>query len=130
MALYNSVKKISAVAGADLTGKVGYFVAFNASAQLVVATTAQGPVDGVLTQDGTSGQAVSYAVPDGGRVPVVAGAALAAGAAIACGADGRAVAFTATLNGNQCWGVLMEAAAAADDFVQCAFFPKDVGVTP
>jgi hypothetical protein len=129
MALYNTVKKLTGVAGEDLTGKVGYFVVFNASAQLVVATSAQGPVDGILTLDGESGRAVSYAVPDGGRVPVVAGATLAAGAAIACGADGRAVAYVPDVSGNQCWGVLMEA-AVANDVVQATFFPKDSGLTP
>jgi hypothetical protein len=121
---YNSVKEISAVAGEDLTDKVGYFVEFDSAAELVVATTAQAAAAGVLTLEGLEDRTVKYAVPDGGHVPVMAGEAIAVGDKIAVGADGRAVALAAGGVGR---GVALEASTAADQLIKVAHYFSGIG---
>lgn len=120
MASYDNCGVISAVAGADLSAALYKFGVWNASQQVVVASSAQGQVDGIIGEAVTSGQVTQLIKPDGGITKVMAGAAITAGAKVASDASGRAITYVEAVN-NLCQGIAIDAAAAAGDIIRIQF---------
>lgn len=118
MAWEDNVRTISAEVGSAV---LPYrFVNFAADGQVDYAAAAQGKVDGIALEDGdAAGKVIPIALP-GCVCKVVASAAIAKGARIATTNDGKAVTLGAA-NGNQAWGVALEAAGAAGDVISVLF---------
>lgn len=125
MAGTNQAQAIPVVSGEDLTGDLYKFAVINSSGQMVVNTTAQGAVDGIVNEEvDAAGKGTSMLIPNGGRAKILLGATLAAGALVASGSDGRAVAAGATA-GNKAVGRLM-AGGDAGEVVDMLFAFKDI----
>ncbi len=92
----------------------GSFVKQNATGVIVAADPNDLVIGVALTAAVAADAALAVAKMDGGRVPMLAGAAITQGAAVTSDASGRAV--TAT-TGDSIFGHAAQAAGAADVFV-------------
>lgn len=126
MAVEENVDCISVVAGESLTAGLFKFGVYDSSGNIVVQTTAQGAVAGVIYMNVASGGVFPLATR--GRVKVIAGAAITAGAKVATDGAGKVIAWVDAV-GNNCVGFAMEAAAASGDVtaIQLGGAASDVG---
>jgi hypothetical protein len=86
------------------------------------SATATEEIDGISMEAvaaGNAGLAVPCARPNGCKVEITAGAAVAAGALVMSDATGRAITATAT---NSVHGKALTAAAAADEVITILFY--------
>jgi len=115
MAYENALKKITGVAGADLSAKQYYAVNYGAAGAVTLFTTAGGIPAGFLQNAPESGQSAEVALRcAGGITKATAGAAISAGADVMVAATGKLATGTAT---NQKIGVALEAATADGDVI-------------
>lgn len=128
MAYYDNCKTISAVAGEDLSSTGLYrFGVFNSSGRIIVNTTAQAVVDGIIGEAvDAAGKVTQLVCPDGGLAKVMAGAAITAGARVGSDTTGRAITWVDAA-GNVAMGRAITAAAAAGDIITIQFTLKAVG---
>lgn len=125
MAVGESVRSITAIAGEDLSTTPFRFCVFNSSGVAVKVSAAQGDVDGVCLEGVASGKDFALAVPDGCVVPVEAGAAVTRGALVASDTTGRVIAHVAAVDNVAC-GRALQAAAAAGEIIKIQFVHKRV----
>lgn len=114
MATEEKVNHITAVAGADLSAALYKFGVYDSAGAIVVNSTAQGPVDGVIDENVASGSTFPLAVADGCIKKVMLGATLSTkGALVASDASGRAIAYVEAA-GNVAVGKLIDTGVSGD----------------
>jgi hypothetical protein len=99
----------SAPTTTDLSAKTGYAVVTDSSGNLVVVSTLQSVIDGVLVDDPKTGQNGTYQVRDVAKV--IAGAAFAVGANLEVTAAGK---FVTATTGKPIVAKALEAASGVD----------------
>lgn len=109
-------------AGADLTRAYGLAAVLNATGKAVLATTANGPVMGIIHEPAPAGGVIGIITEQGVKAPVVTGGAIAAGAKVAVNNAGKFVAHST----GTAVGVATQAAAAADAIITIVFYPAGV----
>lgn len=125
MSGYNTARQMSAVSGEDLTGDLFKFCVFNNVGRVVVNTTAQGVVDGIIAEEvNAAGLATAVILPDGGIALVKAGGVITPGGLVASDNAGLAIALGAA-NGNIAVGRYIGSAnAASGDVIEIQFVHK------
>lgn len=125
MSVEENVQTLTAIAGEDLTAGLFKFGVYNSSGQIVVQTTAQGAVAGVIYMNAASGAAFTLAT--GGRVKVIAGAGITAGAKVATDGAGKVITWVDAA-GNNCVGFAIDGASTSDVIaIQLGGAASDVG---
>lgn len=112
------------VAGANLTGKLHYFVKMSGDNAVVLATAGSDQVVGVLREENTSGNPVT--VQFGGIGKVIAGGTIVAGNRITSDGSGKAVATTTAAD--KVVGVALTGADSGDIF-SFLFIPGHVAAS-
>lgn len=113
---YDKLMTITVFAAAISVRGIG--VTINSSGQAAVPAAGTMP-DVIFTEgDVPAGAAVQGAIPNGGIIPVLAGAAVAVGDDVTTDADGK---FIPASSGNAIVGRAVTAATAADEFVGIQF---------
>ena len=125
MAVYESCRSITATAGESLTAGIYKFGIYDSSGNIVVQTTAQGAVAGIVGMNVASGGTFPLVVPDGGRAKVIAGATVAAGAKVATDTAGKAITWVDAA-GNNAVGHAVQSAVSGDVFA-IQFSLVDIG---
>lgn len=121
----NNIRTVPMLAGEDLSGDLYKFCVINNTGRVVVNTTAQGSVDGIISEEvDAAGKETSMVLPDGGIAYIKLAATLAAGALVASDNAGLAVAAGSTA-GNIAWGRLKQGGDAGD-IVQMSFGLKAI----
>lgn len=114
MATYNACKTVPAIAGASQTSGIYLFAVYTTTANTVIVnTTANGAVDGILYMNAASGAATVLALPDGGLCKVQLAGTLAPGDRVESDNAGKAVAYSDTAD-HQCLGTIVEGGASGD----------------
>lgn len=109
MAYEENIRKISGIAGADLSALANTFVTINASGKIIAATAA-GYALGILSVPGKLGENVTIVTE--GIYPVKIKGALATGAQVEVGAGAAA----STLSAGKIMGTCMEGGTSDGDF--------------
>jgi hypothetical protein len=115
---YEKVQSITRIAGEDLTAGQYRFLKVNAAGKVVKSGNGE-RASFVSIGKADVDQALECGI--GGRLLVVAGAAIAAGAAVQSDANGAAVTQNST--GDVC-GEALEAATAAGELISIIFAPQ------
>lgn len=115
MAVYESCRSITAVAGESLTAGLHKFGVYNSSGSIIVNTTAQAACAGIIGMNAASGSTTVLIVPDGGRAKVISAATITAGDKIASDNAGKAIAWGTTA-GDNCMGIAIDSAVTGDVF--------------
>lgn len=104
-------------AGADLQDKQFYLGVIDTNGDVVLASTAGAPINGVITNKPNTGQSVTFYGPNA-IMKVVAGGNIPVASQVTVDANGKAAVATA---GDYVFGTCLEAAAAADELCSVHF---------
>jgi hypothetical protein len=119
MATKEAVKRITCLAGADLSAAANYCKIVEGDQNSVTLANADTDLQfGILDSLNVQGAAVDVAIGGIGKVRV--SGIIAAGALVTADTDGRA---KAAVSGDRYVGVLMEASTAANDIVSILIAP-------
>ena len=120
-----ATRNVSVIAGEDLTGDLYKFCVIDNTGRIVVNTTAQGIVDGIVAEEvSAAGRVTSMIIPDGAIAEVLAGGTITPGQIVASDNQGRAIARGAS-NGDIGVGRYMGTAnAASGDVIEIQFCHK------
>jgi hypothetical protein len=83
----------SVPAGADLTGKLFFCATLDSSGNIIVQTTANAAVAGVITEEGSNLTGLPASIQTDGIAKVIAGATITPGQQVAVNASGQVVPF-------------------------------------
>lgn len=123
MAVFESVRTITAVSAVDLSALAYHFGLFT-SAGLITSggtnLTAQGQVSGIIGEGVAASRSFPLIVPDYSKAKVIAGAAISVNALVGTNAAGRAITHVAAA-GNIAWGRALEASAADGNIITIIF---------